>query len=126
MKLGSVPRGTIVLVAFPFTDLSATKVRPALVLSNPSMHRRERDVILAAISSLLPKRPAVTSVIIRHTDAGFASTGLRVSSVIHCAKIVTVEGALVLKRLGRLGRGDLARIDGALARAVGLASSRSA
>ena len=45
-------RGTVVLTPFPFTDLSGTKVRPAVVVS-PS-DRPGEDVILAFISSVKP------------------------------------------------------------------------
>jgi len=40
--------GDIVLVPFPFTDLTATKKRPAVVVS---YHRDRRDVIVMAVTS---------------------------------------------------------------------------
>jgi len=39
-------KGKIVLVPFPFTDLTASKLRPALII-----HEGEKDVIVAFISS---------------------------------------------------------------------------
>lgn len=39
-------KGKIVLIPFPFTDLTATKLRPALIL-----HDGEKDVVAAFISS---------------------------------------------------------------------------
>lgn len=123
MTLGELTRGSVVLVAFPFTDLTATKVRPALVLSTPEFHRRHGDVILAAISSVVPRRVPPTSVVVPLGTAGFAATGLRLTSIVHCGKLVTVQGRLVLKRLGRLGGPPGRRVDDALARAVGLPRS---
>ncbi len=43
-------QGDIVLIPFPFTDLSATKKRPALIISNESFNK-ERNLILIAIST---------------------------------------------------------------------------
>lgn len=42
-------QGFIVLIPFPFTDLSSTKIRPALVISNGLL--RGDDLILCAITS---------------------------------------------------------------------------
>jgi mRNA interferase MazF len=42
-------RGKVVLVPFPFDDLSSTKVRPAVCLTNPI--GPHRHVIVAFISS---------------------------------------------------------------------------
>ena len=46
-------RGEIVLVPFPFSDLSTTKVRPAIVISSAMYHQAEPDLLLAAITSNL-------------------------------------------------------------------------
>ncbi len=41
----------IVLVRFPFSDASATKLRPALVISNDAYHASRQDVLVCAITS---------------------------------------------------------------------------
>jgi len=43
-------QGDIVLVPFPFSDQSASKPRPAIVISN-SIVNRSKDIILAQITS---------------------------------------------------------------------------
>ena len=121
MRARDLPRGSVVLVAFPFTDLTATKVRPAVVLSTPEVHGRHQDVIIAAVSSVVRDADQPTAVVVPSDSPDFAATGLRVTSVIHCGKLVTVQGKLVLKRLGRLGSPLRRRVDAALRRAVGLA-----
>ena len=47
----ALQRGDVVLVPFPFSDLSATKVRPAVVVSSPLYHATEPDLMLAALTS---------------------------------------------------------------------------
>lgn len=43
--------GDVVLVVFPFTNLQATKKRPAVVISNAACQQGRPDVILMAITS---------------------------------------------------------------------------
>ena len=45
-------QGDIVLVPFPLTDLSSSKVRPAIVVSGVDVNNTD-DVILAAITTNL-------------------------------------------------------------------------
>ena len=47
-------RGDIVLVSFPFTDLSSSKRRPALIISPDAFNERGEDVVLVAITSQEP------------------------------------------------------------------------
>ena len=49
-------RGDVVLVAFPFTDLSTTKMRPAIVISSEKFNRKFNDIVVAAITSQIPKK----------------------------------------------------------------------
>ncbi|MBI1821769.1 MAG: type II toxin-antitoxin system PemK/MazF family toxin [Nitrospirae bacterium] len=42
-------QGQVVLLLFPFTDLTATKQRPAVILSSDSYNQSHQDVILAGI-----------------------------------------------------------------------------
>jgi mRNA interferase MazF len=116
-----VRRGDVVLVAFPFTDLTATKVRPAVVVSPDSSHRATPDALLAAVSSVVPSRRLLPSeLLLSDRDRGFAVSGLKRSSLVLCGKLFTMEQRLLLRWLGRLDQGSLARLDKALAAAVGL------
>lgn len=111
-------RGRVILVPFPFTDLSSQKIRPALILSaDPASGS---DVIVAFISSMLPTHPTPVEVILSDTDPSFQKTGLRVSSVIRCDKIATLDKRIVLGELGTLVPHDMRLADRALHRALGL------
>ena len=59
----SYRRGDIVLVSFPFTDLSSSKRRPALVISPDAFNKRGQDVVLAAITSCVLRRGKLDGVL---------------------------------------------------------------
>ena len=50
-------QGDIVLVSFPFTDLTSSKRRPALVLSPDSFNAAGEDLVLAAVTSHITDDP---------------------------------------------------------------------
>lgn len=94
--------GDVVLVPFPFSDQSATKQRPAVVISSEAYHREHADVLLIAITSQ-PRPTATTEVAVTH----WQEAGLLKPSVIKAA-ITTIEHRLVIKRLGQLANEDRA------------------
>ena len=113
-------RGDVVLVPFPFTDFSRQKARPAVVVSSLSLNGQLPDVVLAAISSRIPAVPGDMELVLHQTAPGFAKTGLRVTSVIKAAKLVTMQQSLVYTTLGQLDDQMLAAMDERIARALGL------
>lgn len=91
-------KGKIVLVPFPFTDLTATKLRPALVL-----YEGEKDVVVAFISSRVPQRLTMIDVVVEETHSEFGKTGLKVSSVIRLDKVATILKDLIVGEIGEIG-----------------------
>lgn len=57
--------GDVVLVAFPFTNLQATKKRPAVIISRQTYQLTRPDVILMAITSQV-RQPLATGEAILH------------------------------------------------------------
>jgi len=90
-------RGKIVLVPFPFTDLTAAKLRPALVI-----YEGEKDAVVAFISSKIPSELSEVDILITRGYPGFRRTGLKAESVIRLDKIATVLKDLILGELGEL------------------------
>lgn len=113
-------RGDVVLVPFLFTDLTRQKARPAVVVSSERFNAASADVILVAISSKLPATSNDTDLVLQHGSADFQTTGLRVSSVIRTAKLVTLQQSLIYATLGKLGSRVINELDDRLALAVGL------
>ncbi len=93
-------RGDIVLVNFPFSDLSQTKLRPALVVW---VSPNGEDVVVCAITSQNLKTLEPEDFLIDTTDPEFAETGLRVASKVRVTRVVTLRQSLLLKKLGKLG-----------------------
>jgi len=92
-------KGKIVLVPFPFTDLTAAKLRPALVI-----YEGEEDVVVAFVSSKVPSKLTEADVLITKEQAGFGNTGLKVNSVIKIDKVATLLKDLILGELGELDK----------------------
>lgn len=90
----------IVLVPFPFDDLSAEKVRPAVCLTDPT--GQHRHVILAFITSNTNQEFLETDVMLDSNDKNFNVTGLRVSSALRLHRLMTVTTSLIRRELGEL------------------------
>jgi len=87
-----IARGDVVLVLFPFTDLSTMKRRPAVVLwADPA----QTDFMLAFISSQQISRIRVGEVALLPTHPEFSLSGLSVPSKIRVTKLVTLSKALL-------------------------------
>ena len=105
-------RGDVVLVRFPFTDLTTSKLRPAVVLATHG-----RDLIIVGVFSSPPQIPEPTWISLGSEDPTFPQTGLRASSVIKAERIAVVEQSVVVRKLGSLTSSQM----DALTRAVKLA-----
>jgi mRNA interferase MazF len=86
--------GSVVLVIFPFSDLSHAKLRPALVLARAG----HEESILAQITS----RPYADSQAFKITDQDFLSGSLRAISYVRPAKLFTAHTSLIKAEVGRL------------------------
>jgi len=64
--MGIYRQRDLVLVPFPFSDLSGQKVRPVLILSNDAYNQQSADVVVCGLTTNL--RPAPYSVIVNVTD----------------------------------------------------------
>ena len=99
-------RGDVVLVAFPFTDLTTTKMRPALVVSSDAFNHKNVDIIAVAVTSQIPKRILETNYLLSLEDQRLA--GLPKPSMVKLGKIVTLDQRLIRKKLGQLSEPTLA------------------
>lgn len=101
----SYNRGDVVLMPFPFTDLSTQRQRPAVVLSGDRFHQGGQDVIIAAITS------QQASMFTDYPLQDWQSAGLLGPSVIRVGKLLTLHKALVRRKLGALAPSDLREVE---------------
>jgi len=97
-------RGEVLLIPVPFTDLSASKRRPVLVVSNNSYNSANLDMIIVAITSNLiqPGIPITTNDMIRGQ--------LPKSSIIRTDKIYTLDQNIVVKSIGHISESILSNV----------------
>lgn len=91
---------SLVLVPFPFDDLSSSKVRPAVCLTDEILPYNH--IVLAFITSRLPTNPSETDLVIDANDEDFDHTGLKVSSTILLHRLATISKSIIRKKLGEL------------------------
>ncbi len=100
-------QGDIVLVNFPFTDLSQTKKRPALLLSANWYNESSPDCIIVPITSII-RDPLPRQDVLIASDIATKS-GLLFESAIRTGKPFTLEQKLIIRTLGKLSASILAR-----------------
>lgn len=110
-------KGDVVLVPFPFTDLSATRVRPAVVVSSEQYSAHTSDIIVAMVTS--------------QPQTGFADCALRdwqQAGLIYPswvrAKVATLAQGLIRFSPGCLSGRDVKSVEGTVRMALGLGGRR--
>lgn len=106
-------KGKIVLVPFPFTDLSGNKVRPCLVLYE---QKSGDDCIVLFISSIKQARTGSFDIQINASK----TNGLKTDSIIKLDKIATLQKKIILGELGTLEPKYMKIINQSLMRMFGL------
>jgi mRNA interferase MazF len=93
-------KGKIVLVQFPFDDLSDLKVRPAYCLTNEIGDYKH--IIFLLITSRIPTTLLTTDLVIDLTHPDFNISGLRQSSTIRLDHLITLRQSMIRRELGSL------------------------
>jgi len=99
-------KGDIVLIPFPFTDLTGSKKRPALVLLSGGL-----DVTVSFISTQLHWQEPSDLLLQPNT-----MNGLKKPSLVRIGKIATIDKALVIGRLGNIDSNEIQDLDKKLVR----------
>ena len=122
MGTGIVERGSVVLIKYLFTDLSGSKVRPAIVLTPDEFIERLDDVICLFISSVVSEKHFLlpTDFLLESVHPDFSQTGLKRSSVVRCHKLALLHKTLVTRVLGKMEKSLMGKVNKRLILALGL------
>jgi mRNA interferase MazF len=110
--MGRFVKGDVVVAPFPYSDLSAAKKRPALVVATLSGD----DVLLCQITS----KTVFDSYAIAVSHADFADGGLHQSSNIRPNRLFTADGKIILYRAGAI---TAAKMQAVVAKIIQIISS---
>jgi mRNA interferase MazF len=109
--MGTLAAGQVIIVHFPFSDLTASKVRPAVVLADAGRD----DWILCQITS----KPYGDLRAINLEVSDFAHGSLRHTSFVRPGKLFTAHASLMAGQIGELQAGKFAAIREAVKRIIG-------
>jgi mRNA interferase MazF len=106
--------GEVVIAPFPFTDQTAIKRRPAVVVSSTEYHLLRPDLVMMPITSQLRVTATFAEFWISEWKA---ANHLKPSAI--KPQITTMEQKLVIKRLGHLQPADIALLRAAIQAILG-------
>lgn len=93
--------GDIILIPFPFTDLTGNKLRPAVILI-----ATEYDLTLSFVTTQIKWKEA-TDIELSPTRAN----GIKLPSLIRLSKIATVDKSLAIGKLGQLRQNEITELN---------------
>lgn len=111
IPMPSYSKNEVVLVHYPFSDLSTTKVRPAVMVHAPHVSQDNLIVPLTSQTTALLVSEFILS--------DWASAGLHLPTAVKRG-IYTIHSRLVVKSLGQLSPRDAQKLDDSLRTWLGL------
>ena len=97
-------KGDILLVPFPFSDLTGSKTRPALILAV-----KDSDIIVAFISTQLHRKEE-DDIYLKPND----DNGLKKDSFVRLTKVATLDKELALGRIGTINSETIRQVNSSL------------
>ena len=100
--MAKLVKGDVVVIPFPFSDLSQSKRRPALVIAP----LEGNDAILCQLTSKTIRDAYAIPI----DDTDFASGGIKQPGNIRPNRLFTADSHIILYRVGSLKKEKLARV----------------
>ena len=96
-------KGDVVVLPFPFSNLSTSKKRPALIVGNPEGN----DVILAQITTT----SKIDDYSIQISNSDFGEGSLNLSSIIKPQRLFTADKSILLYKAGTLNKSKIKEVE---------------
>lgn len=94
----SIEQRSVILVPFPYTDLSGAKKRPALVISSLDFNIKNEDVICCLITSNPEDKQHSIKISNKDMERGYLEFESRIKSY----RLFTINKGLIYKVIGKL------------------------
>ena len=107
-------RGDVVLVGFVFSDESAKKLRPAVVIGSAAYNRSRQEIIVAAITSNIRRRLFGDHLIAEWKGAGLLFPSLATGI------FRTIKKTMIDRKVGTMPKPEMQAIDRKLRQSLGL------
>ncbi|PIN77257.1 MazF family transcriptional regulator [Candidatus Woesearchaeota archaeon CG10_big_fil_rev_8_21_14_0_10_34_12] len=99
-------QGDILIVPFPFSDLTSVRQRPVLVLSKKEYNEKCEDIVTCGITSNL--KDSKYSVLIDNPD--LIEGNIPVKSRIKTDRLFTLEQSIIIKKMGMVNKGTFSKV----------------
>lgn len=110
-------RGDVVLVDWPYSDRTGSKLRPAVVVQADFLNGLIDDTILVQITS---KAHGIPGTEVRLDPTQEPASGLLHVSFVFCPNLLTADPALIDQTIGVLSDATMRMIDACLKATLGL------
>lgn len=118
----TVLRGDVVLVDYPYTDRTGSKVRPCVVVQNDESNKRLDDTIVALMTSKTRFTPgSATELLITAESPAGQQAGLIFDSAVQGQNLLTVDRSFLRRKIGDLPEDTMLQVDQCLKAALALA-----
>ncbi len=110
-------RGDVISIDWPFSDMTGSKARPAVILQADFLNRQIDDTILVQITSTRRGIPGTEVLIDPNIET---SPGLRKTCVVNCMNLLTRDQTLVLRTIGHLSDAIVRQIENCMKKVLEL------
>ena len=110
----NISQRDIILIPFPFSDLSSAKVRPALVISNDIYHKAFRDAVVLALTSNLSSSNYKVFIETQDLETG----SLPVKSAVRVDKPFSILQSKIVKLQAKITSAKFAEVKAVINRLI--------